>query len=179
MIISKTAEQIRNIDYHASRLLILIAYCGRPLKTPAIKGRTLLAKLDFFLRYPTYLNQASQIQTGKTVDELLAYELNTVETRMVRYKYGPWDHIYYQVLAYLIAKNLIQIRVKKNVEHFALTAKGKEVVEQLSETNDYQRVIAKAIVLKRLFPNWSGSKLKDFIYTEFPEVVSLPLGEKI
>jgi hypothetical protein len=42
-----------NLAYHAARLLILIGHSGKPQGRsdllPAIKGRTLLAKLDFFM----------------------------------------------------------------------------------------------------------------------------------
>ncbi len=41
-------EENQDIQYHAARLLILIGICGAPISAPKIKGRTLLAKLDFF-----------------------------------------------------------------------------------------------------------------------------------
>jgi hypothetical protein len=55
-----------NLAYHAGRLLLLISLCGKPrnMKSeilPGIEGRTLLAKLDFFLRYPSYLRRAGII----------------------------------------------------------------------------------------------------------------------
>src|SRR6266542_2886055 len=96
------------LSYHAARLLILILRCGKPRSDPslrpAIEGRTLLAKLDFFLRYPAYLQKASVILNRPLREPDLgvatATESNTVESHMVRYLYGPWDHIYYTVLAY-------------------------------------------------------------------------------
>jgi len=52
-----------NLAFHVSRLLILIGECGKPQdksgKLPAIQGRTLLAKLDFFMRYPNYLKRTA------------------------------------------------------------------------------------------------------------------------
>src|SRR4051812_43483899 len=97
-----------NLAFHAARILILIAFCGKPRTSPkgvlpGIEGRTLLAKLDFFLRYPAYLRKAAQIRDavvlGESVLRVAANEANSVESRMVRYLYGPWDHLYYPALA--------------------------------------------------------------------------------
>jgi hypothetical protein len=176
-----TSEEI---DYHSARLLLLIAYCGSPERLPNIKGRTLLAKLDFFIRYPTYLDKAAYKQTGKHLDELTGEllkeeEKNNVETRMIRYRYGPWDKLYYQILIYLISKNLINVEIQKEVELFGLTNTGKQVVELLSNNPVFRQTILRAKVLKKIFPRWSGSGIKNFIYESFPEIISLPLGEEI
>src|SRR5437588_2238107 len=109
-----------NLAYHASRLLLLISLCGKPRKPtvkseklPGIEGRTLLAKLDFFIRYPVYLKRAAKLLHTEISDEDLGLatdeEMHSVESHMVRYLYGPWDHIYYSALAYLIGKGLIVV----------------------------------------------------------------------
>jgi hypothetical protein len=88
-----------NIAYHAARLLILIRFCGKPRSDPnlypGVEGRTLLAKLDFFLRYPIYLKRAALILNNEDVSAITSDEINTVESRMIRYLYGPWDTVYY------------------------------------------------------------------------------------
>lgn len=172
-------EEKQQINYHATRILLLIAFAGSPKNTPMIKGRTLLAKFDFFLRYPAYLGRAVKIRTGRELEDLLDYEINNVETRMVRYKYGPWDHIYYSVLTYLVSKDLISVTMKKNVEYFGLTKTGEAKVRELSSIEIFQSTIKRAQVIKKIFPGWSGSSVKEFIYQRFPEIVSLPLGEDI
>ena len=181
---NRAVEELQEIEYHAARLLLLIKYCGSPATAPQIKGRTLLAKLDFFLRYPKYLEQAARIIKNKSLHDLIAqdipqHELDNVETRMIRYKYGPWDNIYYAVLVYLIAKDLITVEIKQNVEHFVLTDAGQEAVQYLANQETFETIIVRAKALKFLFPKWSGTSVKDFIYTKFPEVVSLPLGKEI
>lgn len=175
---------LEQMNYHGVRLLILVAYCGTPARSPRIKGRTLLAKLDFFLRYPVYLDKAVRIRKGKSLGELIdedlkVYERDNVETRMIRYKYGPWDKIYYSVLAYLIAKDLIDIEMRKEIEYFGLTESGTEVVEAISGNAAFQTLVARARVLKKIFPHWNGTSIKDFIYENYPEIVSLPLGKEI
>jgi predicted transcriptional regulator len=177
-------ETLAEIEYHSARVLILIAYCGSPVESPRIKGRTLLAKLDFFLRYPLYLDKAAVTLTGKNLEELTheklhAFEVNNIESKMIRYKYGPWDNVYYTILAYLISKDLIRVELEGNVENFLLTKSGEALVARLSKVAVFQTLIVRAQVLKRLFVNWKGATVKKFIYQHFPEVVSLPLGKEI
>ncbi|MGW1659448.1 hypothetical protein [Streptomyces atratus] len=43
-------------DFHAARLLLLIHLCGQ--QGSYIAGRTKFARLDFFLRYPGFLERA-------------------------------------------------------------------------------------------------------------------------
>jgi hypothetical protein len=176
-----------NLAYHAARLLILISLCGKPRsgrskKLPGIEGRTLLAKLDFFLRYPTYLKKATEILEKELSDEdlsLTLYEVHSVESRMVRYLYGPWDHIYYPALAYLVGKELITIESKKGVETFRLTLKGKSIASDLAQDPVYTDLARRADTTYHLFNRYTGNRLKDFIYKHFPEVVSRKLGETI
>ena len=176
-----------NIAYHATRLLILIGHCGKPRTKPSILpsigGRTLLAKLDFFMRYPFYLKSAS-IKLGKTVtdDELglsRSEDINTVESRMVRYLYGPWDSLYYVVIAYLIGKGLIQLEIRKNVDYFQLTSLGKDILNKIENDESFSDLITRADTVYHLFNSFNGSRLKSFIYEKFPEVVEHKIGEKI
>ena len=177
-----------NIAYHAARLLLLIQYCGKPrtrgsAKLPGIEGRTLLAKLDFFLRYPAYLRKAAKILKRSFSDENLGLvpddEVRSVESRMVRYLYGPWDHIYYTTLAYLIGKELIVIEMKRGTEVFRLTSTGQDAAISLGQEPEYASLVQRADTTYRLFNKYSGSRLKDFIYAHFPEVVGRKLGALI
>src|SRR5687767_8037481 len=101
-----TLPRDESLAYHAARVLLLIARCGTPRSAraaarPGIHGRTLLAKLDFFLRYPEYLRRAAALlrrPVGEAaMGETYRQETTSVESRMVRYRYGPWDHLYYPV----------------------------------------------------------------------------------
>jgi hypothetical protein len=176
-----------NLAYHAARLLILIGYCGKPQtnpqKLPAIQGRTLLAKLDFFMRYPTYLKRAAIEFDIACTDEDLGLthpdEIDTIESRMVRYLYGPWDSLYYVTLAYLIGKGLIEPPVASKVDIFKLTPYGQDVLNSFEEDPAFVDLIRRAKTIYRLFKNYSGSRLKQYIYHHFPEVVDRGLGEQI
>jgi hypothetical protein len=181
----KTKE---SLAYHGARLLLVIARCGKPRKSPArtlpgIVGRTLLAKLDFFVRYPSYLKKAAEILNRKGLTANLQAtalkEMESVESRMVRYRYGPWDHVYYPALAYLLGKRLIEIQEAPGVEVFRLTAQGVRLADELASNDDFRDLAERAEAAYHLFNKYSGNRLKDFIYAYFPEVVNHKIGEKI
>lgn len=176
------------LAYHAARVLLLIALCGKPRGRqakilPGIAGRTLLAKLDFFLRYPAYLKRAAAILgkhfTDEDLDLVPDSETRSVESRMVRYRYGPWDHLYYLTLAYLIGKELIYIELERGNEIFRLTEKGHTVAVTLANDPAYSDFARRAESAYKLFNTFSGTRLKEFIYQHFPEVVNRELGATI
>jgi hypothetical protein len=175
------------IAYHAARILLDIRHVGSPQRSfarlPGLRGRTLLAKVDFFIRYPTYLAKAAAIrssQLGIRVDmPPMGAEAHSVESHMVRYLYGPWDDVYFNVLAYLVGKRLIRVEVDRGVEIFRLTAGGFEAANRLSATADYAPLARRAVTVAALFPRFGGTALKEFIYTNFPEVISRKLGATI
>jgi hypothetical protein len=176
-----------NLAYHVARLLILIGYCGKPQtrseKLPGVQGRTLLAKLDFFMRYPSYLKLAAQKMGVSCENDDLGVrhpeDINTVESHMVRYLYGPWDSLYYVAIAYMVGKGLIEPPRAEKVEQFRITPFGKHTLELLEKDPSFADLIQRANTIYRLFNAYSGSRLKDFIYRNFPEVVNRGIGEQI
>ena len=57
-------------ELHAGRLLLLIYLVGQGSRKIKIKSRTKLAKLDFFLRYPSYLKKAIEISNKNLLDQI-------------------------------------------------------------------------------------------------------------
>jgi hypothetical protein len=170
-----------DIEFHASRLLFLIKFCGKELaEGQAIKGRTKLAKLDFFLRYPLYLERALKKLDRENLDvDLKKYEKYSIEAKMIRYKYGPWDSMYYDVFAYLVSKGLMVISPIGGVDHFILTSAGEDVVEQLLEEKSFNEMALRCRIIKKALGRRSGASLKNFIYECFPEIVQQPVGSVI
>lgn len=179
-----------NLAYHAARLLLLVAFCGKPRgkqakSLPGIEGRTLLAKLDFFLRYPLYLKKAAVIEgrASELIDEDYGMQPEieefSVESRMVRYLYGPWDHIYYPALAYLIGKGLITVDKKGRTEVFRITEIGIGMAERIAGDEAYEDLAARAKTAYRVLNKYGGNGLKNFIYNNFPEIVNRDIGETI
>ena len=163
-----------SLPYHAARLLILIYFSGDP-KTKSIEGRTKLAKMDFLIRYPTYLAEAARLKNVKTT----VTPSIMPESRMIRYKYGPWDERYYNIFAFLVAKDLVEILPNKtNGDIFQLTKKGEGAVEELIGP-EFEELITRCQLVYRLFGKSSGATIKRFIYHYFTDIIDKPLGEEI
>lgn len=161
------------------RLLVLLrAFGGRNGHQP-VQGLTKLAKLDFLLRYPAYLERALAArgvlaQEPKVED----HERNSVEAHMVRYRYGPWDHRYRRFLNTLVGLGLVHVESDKRTVVIRLSEEGKKAAETLARDPAYGTIAARASLLKRHF-DIGATSLMEFIYATFPEVVSLSLGETI
>ena len=117
-------------EFHAARLLLLLAFCGA---NGHIDGLTKLAKLDFFVRYPQFFNRVCSFlgQPARSFTEI-------IESRMIRYRYGPWDKRYYDLLSYLRSKDLILVvKDKKGAFRFQLTESGKETATKIAEKSGF------------------------------------------
>ena len=114
------------VDLHAARLLILLNAFATPDGNGKIEGITKLAKLDFLLRYPAMLERALRAK-GRTIRDvrLEDHEAKSVESQMVRYRFGPWDHRYREFINVLIAKNLASVAVDGRTVVIGLTSKGR------------------------------------------------------
>lgn len=171
-----------NIPYHATRLLLLMLLAGKPQNKPKIEGRIKLVKLDFFVRYPQFLEKAVHILSANKYLEKIEHVLEkgpTVESHMIRYKYGPWDRRYYMVLAYLSGKALIDIQSKDGVDIYSLTDNGYWLVDDLIKLPEFETIIECCQIVGNLFGSQSGGQIKDFIYRHYPEVVRTPYNQFI
>ncbi len=159
------------------RLLLLIhAFSG---KTKALEGRTKLAKLDFFLRYPKFLERALRIRNPKA---LLSQEIteqgNDIENRMIRFRYGPWDPSYFVILGRLIGRGLIIPVPVSGGFGYKTTDEGATLSEKLSDAEPWRATVQCTQLLRRNF-DLSGTSLKEFIYKNFPEVAGASWGERL
>lgn len=165
----------QHFDAHTGRVLILLRHFGSAGDKP-LEGLTKLAKLDFLMRYPAFTDQLLrdvgaewELGTEPTESELLA-----VESRMVRYKYGPWDDRYYPVLGALVGLGLVAVHKNGRTLVMSLTELGVELAAAIAEQEDWQQVDRRASFLRRHF-NVTGSRLKKLIYTKLPKVVDRPI----
>jgi hypothetical protein len=164
---------------HESRLLILIHAFTLGNASDGIRGMTKLAKLDFLLRYPTYLERALKARGASTRSvKVREHERSSVEARMVRYRFGPWDHRYPEVLRTLNARGLIALEKDGQAVMFRTTRKGSDVAEVLRSTGDFVDISARSEAL-RTHLNLTATNLMKFIYETFPEVVSLRSNQEI
>lgn len=170
------AEQ-RESYYHEARVLLLIAQFTTA--RGGLAGLTKLAKLDFLLRYPVMLEHL--LPAGKaswpTGTAPSAPERLAVESRMIRYKYGPWDQRYYSILGSLAARGLITYHGGEGTE-FAVTDRGAAAASSLAASPEWAVVVERIRLLKKQF-NKSGSALKNLIYDQLPDAVDRPHRSEI
>lgn len=169
----------RDDNLHMARLLLLLAAHAGMKKRP-MEGLTKLAKLDFLLRYPTCLERALTA-VGKSHDaaSVQDFERTTIESKMIRFRYGPWDHRYRRWVALLAARELVIVSVIGRTVHIWPTDKGLEVAAALADSATLEDVASRATIVAKRFGGMSGSKLMDFVLATFPELSEMRWGEEI
>jgi hypothetical protein len=166
-------------DVHLARIIVLLKAFSQPDAPAAIEGITKLAKLDFLLRYPSCLEKAL-IARGVSAKNIPVddFERLTIEARMIRYRYGPWDHRYRRFLNILVARRLAIVRTDGRTIHIDLTPLGGDLAEKLIESPGFSRVYERAVLLRKHL-NLKARALMEFIYEQFPELTSLEFNEGI
>ena len=158
------------IEFHASRLLLLIMLCGvrnREDGTHRIEGLTKLAKLDFFVRYPAFFQRAAIYLNAK-----IKVEEAAPESKMIRFHYGPWDKRYYQVIPFLEARGLLEVTKHGNAYNFSLTTKGTEIGQKLAKDDSFNTLTSRMRDVKKVLGGKNGTALKDLVYQLFEEEVA-------
>jgi hypothetical protein len=166
------------LEFHAARILLLVCHCGvgvRGTNSPRIDGLTKFAKLDFLVRYPAFFEKVAA-----AVGAPVRTAGRVVESHMVRHHYGPWDKRYYQILAYLEARELLRIDKIGTKFRLTLTNGGLDVARALSSHQEFATLVDQMAGVKSVLGNRSGSALKTLIYQVLDEeVAKRPLGEVI
>lgn len=166
-------------EFHLGRiLLLLLAADSRNTKT--IEGITKLAKLDFLLRYPTCLERALIAEKKKAeLVQTQAYERTTIESKMIRFKYGPWDGRYRRWIGLLAGRGLVNAERKGHTVHVGLTDRGREISQKFANEPAYKELQARSQLVIKIFGNVPATRLKDFVYRVFPELENMKWGEVI
>lgn len=178
-LVTASAELERNDDLHLARLLILLNTFGGKDGTQVIEGLTKLAKLDFLLRYPSYLERALTAKQKSVAQAVVEdYERRSIESRMIRFRYGPWDHRYRRFLNILVGRGLVRLEVEGRTVKIGITPEGRRIAESLGASDAFATTRVRAGLLRTNF-NIAGTTLMRFIYETFPEIVSLRFNEEI
>lgn len=184
-IIRASIDAENSDDFHLSRLLLLLRSADQRKTTPAtkakaIEGITKLAKLDFLLRYPICLERALQhLERDASEARVLPRERTSIETRMIRFRYGPWDARYRRWLGLLSAKGLINLGIEGRTVQIGLTEQGRNLADQISAMDVFTELARRSDVTIRAVGNFSATRLKDFVYETVPEIVSMKWGSEI
>ncbi|MET3462696.1 hypothetical protein [Variovorax atrisoli] len=169
----------RDDNLHMARLLLLMAAHAGDKGRP-IEGLTKLAKLDFLLRYPNCLERAltsAGKDPGKA--EVAEFERTTIESKMVRFRYGPWDHRYRRWVALMSARGLVAVDVKGKTVQLWPTTEGQAMAAALADQEPLEDLATRAKLVAKSFGNRSGTDLKNFMYATFPELTDMKWGEEI
>lgn len=178
-LVKTIAELDADPELHAARLLVLISAFSGTDHEDVVEGLTKLAKLDFLLRYPVMLERALTAKNHSTRDvQLEDHERLSVESEMVRYRFGPWDHRYREFLNILIGKGLVTVSIEGRKVVIGLTELGRKVASELNSSLEFQDYARRSSLLKRHF-DLQATTLMRFIYETFPEVLSLQSNERI
>lgn len=166
-------------NLHMARLLMLLgAHAGKSNKP--VEGVTKLAKLDFLLRYPNCLERALAARSVSTSNaHIQDFERTTIESKMVRFRYGPWDHRYRRWIALLVGKGLLHAGVEGRTVKLWLTDAGHSTAQVLGDSPDLEALSGRAKLVAKTFGTMSGTALKDFVYATFPEITTMRWGDPI
>ena len=168
-----------NFDFHLARLLILLREISGAEKK-RISGITKVVKLDFLLRYPTVLEVAlNEVHASIETLDIKEHERKSVEAKMVRFKYGPWDNRYRLFLSILWAKGLILVERQGKTLQFQISDKGLEVSEQLVGRKEFRDYVTRSQAIKKHFADYQGTTLASKIYGWLPFLSEMKFGDEI
>ena len=181
-IIDATNDTEQADQLHEARLLLLLRHAANR-GTGTVEGITKLAKIDFLLRYPLYfqrlvdkLNESRKRRIEVPIQE---YETETVESRMIRFRYGPWDPRYRRWIGILVAKGLADTYLQGKTVHVKLTERGIALANQIAETEAFHDLDARSKLIDKTVGAKSGTWLKDTIYAIVPELTGMQWGKEI
>lgn len=184
-LVRAVAETENLDDLHLGRLLVLLGSADarkttESTKVRAVEGITKLAKLDFLVRYPSCLERAL-VALGKDPQAaaVAPRERTSIESKMIRFRYGPWDGRYRRWLGLLAARELVTLGVEGNTVLIGLTARGREVADQFRGDPLFHDVAKRCDLTLKSVGAMSATQLKAFVYDVVPEVVDMKWGEEI
>ena len=176
----KAVATVENADeLHLARLLLLLAQSDKRSGS-TMAGIMKLAKLDFLLRYPNCLERLLKFKK-KDVKKanVQPHERSSIESKMVRFRYGPWDTRYRRWIGLLVAKGLAVCYVKGNTVHVDLTDAGRSAVITLSGLPAFADMHERSSLIYRTVGSMSSTALKNLIYEVVPEITDMKWGENI
>jgi len=165
--------RFRALPEAEGRVLLLInAFSGTPSRPRELEGRVKLAKIDFLIRYPTYLVRVLRLRgVPETTLATVETDRDPLEDRMIRYRYGPWDPAYYAVLGSLIGRGLVEaLPVPRGIGYRA-TLTGRALAHELRLDESWADVDVRARLAKRHLDK-AGSTLKALLYEAIPEMTN-------
>lgn len=185
--ILQLAAAVENSDeFNEARLLLLLkAAAGKEEIAKPLEGIMKLAKMDFLLRYPNMLVRALNV-IGESKKSALAAaaaipeeDRDTIEARMIRFRFGPWDPRYRRWLSILVAKQLAIVYREGRTIKIQLSKRGMALAEQLAEAEAFKPLAERAKVVNSAVGNMPSTKITAFVYKIAPEIINMKWGNAI
>jgi hypothetical protein len=139
-----------------------------------------LAKLDFLLRYPKHL---ATLLATRGINESVRNELelqdSPLESRMMRYRYGPWDPSYFAVLGSLVGRGLVDVVPAQGTSAmgYRTTDSGAGLAGDFRSDGAFDDLIGRIKLLRRHL-DLTGETLKRLLY-DLPEVADATWHEEL
>lgn len=167
-----------SLDAHVARILLLVDTFSTT--SEGLDGLTKLAKLDFLVRYPVFLEALDLKQGIQDADLRPPRDIDraAVESPMMRYKYGPWDERYYSIVGALIGRGLAEYVPGRGRVALRITDEGQGIAETLRRLPNWIEIDSRLRHLRRHY-DVPGSRLKSMIYETFPQLVEQRIGSRI
>jgi hypothetical protein len=181
-VINLAADLEQFDPIHEARLLILLHATAR--REP-VDGIMKLAKMDFLLRYPRVLERALTLvaerkpSATKVAARISEQTKDTVEGRMIRFRYGPWDRRYRKWLSIMLAKGLVLVWKEGRAVRVSLTDRGLQLAQAISLRPEFVDLADRADIVRFAVGDLSATRLKDLVYQIAPEIVGMKWGEAI
>jgi hypothetical protein len=177
---SKRASYRATREAEARVLLLIDAFSRKTTGPRTLEGRVKLAKLDFLLRYPRHLATVLASR-GLRESERKNLDLqdSPLESRMMRYRYGPWDPSYFAVLGSLVGRGLVEVVPAEgtNALGYRTTTPGVELSEMLKDDGAFDDIVGRVALLRRHL-DLTGESLKKMLY-DIPEVADATWHEEL
>jgi len=182
----KAAVDSENDDnLHLTRLLLLLASADArrttiATKARAVEGITKLAKMDFLLRYPTCLERVLVVLNKSPQDVAVQErERTSIESKMIRFRYGPWDARYRRWLGLLSSRGLVRLAVEGSTNVIGLTDTGRTLAASIKGNPLFTELARRSDITIRAVGSLSATRLKDFVYEAIPEITNMKWGDEI
>lgn len=179
--VSRRARYRSSRDAEARLLLLIDGFSHARTGPRTLEGRVKLAKLDFLLRYPRHLAAVLSNRgdgTAASRADLIGQD-SPLESRMVRYRYGPWDPSHYATLGSLVGRGLIEVvpAAGSQALGYRTTDLGAAFANGLMQDGAFEDVRHRIVLLRRHL-DLTGENLKRILY-ELPEVANASWHEEL
>jgi hypothetical protein len=181
------AAAVENSDeFNEARLLILLkAAAGKDEVPKPLEGIMKLAKMDFLLRYPNVLVRALKVigeskrSAREAADAIPEQDRDTIEARMIRFRFGPWDPRYRRWLSILVAKQLAVVYREGRTVKIQISKQGLALAEELITTEAFKPLAERAKIVNSAVGGMPSTKITAFIYKIAPELITMKWGNAI